>query len=88
MGQYPLERRLRGHHSQSGHSGKEEKSCQKSNPGHLACSLVTILTELSQAVEARLQYTVHVAEMRETRNGYKILVIEPAEKQPLESCKR
>jgi hypothetical protein len=38
-----------GPQSQFGHSGKDKKNscpCQKLNPGSLACSLVTILTEL------------------------------------------
>jgi len=48
--QYPLDRRLDGAHIESGHSGEEENSlpCQKSNPGHPAHSLVSILIELSQ----------------------------------------
>jgi hypothetical protein len=47
---YPTDRRLGGPQRWFGHDGKEEKSLPcpylESNPDHLTCSLVTILTEL------------------------------------------
>jgi hypothetical protein len=49
--QYPWDRRLGGPQSQSGQGGEEKNShhcpCRELNPGCPACSLVTILTELS-----------------------------------------
>jgi hypothetical protein len=47
---YPVDRRLGGPQSQSGHGGDEKIpcSCQESNSGHPAHSLLTILTALSR----------------------------------------
>jgi len=46
----PFDRRLGGHQSQSGISGKEKNPCpcQLSNPGCLVHSSVAILTEIPQ----------------------------------------
>jgi hypothetical protein len=48
--QYPLNRRPGGSQIHFGCGGKEKYpcSCQESNPGPPACSIVTILTELPQ----------------------------------------
>jgi hypothetical protein len=50
--QYPLDRIFGGTQSQTGCSGKEKKSnhypCQEQNHGHPACSLVSILTDVTQ----------------------------------------
>jgi hypothetical protein len=48
--QYPLDRRLDGLQNQCSCGGEEKEDpcpCQELNPSHPACSLVTILTELS-----------------------------------------
>jgi hypothetical protein len=41
--QYPLDRKLSGPQSQSGHGGKEKNPCWESKPSCPACSLVNIL---------------------------------------------
>jgi len=50
--QYPLDRRLGGPESWSGHGAKRKKSlpclCQELNPSHPTYSVVTILNELLQ----------------------------------------
>jgi hypothetical protein len=58
---YPLDRRLSGPQSCSGHNGEEKKSCycpcQEFNPGCPACSLVYVLTELPQLCGIFVHFT-------------------------------
>jgi len=43
---YLLHKKFGGSQDWSGLSGEEKKPCQEMNPGHPACSLVSILTKL------------------------------------------